>query len=80
MAADFATVLGLKGVPRADQPAMLEALGLDAAEGAAAGAADASGFQALQERGSDVAAKVNADLNQMRQRVDVFRKTYTTRF
>ena len=80
VAADFATVLGLKGVPRADQPAMLEALGLDAAEGAAAGAADASGFQALQERGSDVAAKVNADLNQMRQRVDVFRKTYTTRF
>ncbi|EJK76272.1 hypothetical protein THAOC_01975, partial [Thalassiosira oceanica] len=65
------------------QPAMLEALGLDAAGGAAAaaaGAADASGFQALQERGSDVAAKVNADLNQMRQRVDVFRKTYTTRF
>ena len=84
VAADLSTVLGLKGVPRAEHPAMLEALGLDAAEGAAAaaaaGAVDASGFQALQERGSDVAAKVNADLNQMRQRVDVFRKTYTTRF
>jgi hypothetical protein len=33
-------------------------------------------IQALQERGSDVAAKVNADLNQMRQRVDDFRKAF----
>jgi hypothetical protein len=30
----------------------------------------------LQDRGSDVAAKVNADLNQMRQRVDDFRKAF----
>ena len=33
-------------------------------------------IQALQDRGFAVAAKVNADLNQMRQRVDDFRKVF----
>jgi len=32
--------------------------------------------QQLQDQGSNVAAKVNSDLNQMRQKVDDFRKTW----
>ena len=68
----------LKEVPRRDHAAMLETLGIKAGEGG--GGADSStmtvNIQALQERGLDMAAKVNADLNQMRQRVDDFRKAF----
>ena len=68
----------LKEVPRTDHAAMLETLGIKAGEGG--GRADSStmtvNIQALQERGLDMAAKVNADLNQMRQRVDNFRKVF----
>ena len=57
---------------------MLETLGAEAGE--RGGGADSStmtaNIQALQERGTDVAAKVNADLNQMRQWVDDFRKAF----
>jgi hypothetical protein len=78
MASDFAMIMTLKGIPRTDHAAMLEILGVEAGEGG--GGADSStmtaNIQALQERGSDVAAKVNADLNQMRQRVDDFRKAF----
>ncbi|KAL7553784.1 hypothetical protein ACHAWF_017115 [Thalassiosira exigua] len=84
MAGDFTTILNLKGIPRAEHGSLLEALGVEAGEagaGAGVGAGDPSGsvtakMQELQERGSDVAAKVNADLNQMRQRVDDFRKAF----
>jgi len=81
MAHDFATIATLKGIPRTEHAAMLETLGVDAREGGGVGGVTDSStmtanIQALQERGSDVAAKVNADLNQMRQRVDDFRKAF----
>jgi hypothetical protein len=57
---------------------MLETLGVEVGEGGVGSESSAMtvNIQALQERGSDVAAKVNADLNQMRQRVDDFRKAF----
>ena len=68
----------LKEISRTDHAAMLETLGVKAGKGG--GGADLStmtaNIQALQERGLDTAAKVNADLNQMRQRVDNFRKVF----
>ncbi|KAL9187955.1 hypothetical protein ACHAXT_006333 [Thalassiosira profunda] len=75
MASDFTTVMTLKGIPRTEHAAMLESLGVEAAEASAAAGADST-IQALQDRGSDVAAKVNADLNVMRQRVDDFRRAF----
>ena len=77
MATDFQTIMNLKGIPRNDHASMLESLGVEAVEGRAG--ADSSmtvNIQALQEKGSDVAAKVNADLDQMRQRVDRFRNAF----
>eukprot|EP00986_Skeletonema_menzelii_P009232 scaffold4151_cov137-Skeletonema_menzelii.AAC.4 len=77
MASDFQTIATLKGIPRNDHAAMLESLGVEAVEGRVG--ADSSmtvNIQALQEKGSDVAAKVNADLDQMRQRVDRFRNAF----
>lgn len=77
MASDFQTIMNLKGIPRNDHASMLETLGVEAVEGR--GGADSSmtvNIQALQEKGSDVAAKVNADLDQMRQRVDRFRNAF----
>jgi len=81
MAFDFTTIMTLKGIPRTEHASMLETLGVEAGEGGVViGGADSStmtaNIQALQERGSDVAAKVNADLSQMRQRVDDFRKAF----
>jgi len=79
MAHDFTTILMLKGIPRAEHASMLEILGVEAGEMAGGVGADSTmtaNIQALQEKGSDVAAKVNADLNQMRQRVDDFRKAF----
>jgi hypothetical protein len=76
MASDFAMIMTLKGIPRTDHAAMLETLGVDAVEGGTDTSAMTVNIQALQDRGSDVAAKVNADLNQMRQRVDDFRKAF----
>ena len=77
MASDFQTIMILKGIPRNDHASMLESLGVEAVEGRVG--ADSSmtvNIQALQEKGSDVAAKVNADLDQMRQRVDRFRNAF----
>jgi len=77
MASDFQTIMNLKGIPRNDHASMLESLGVEAVDGR--GGADSSmtvNIQALQEKGSDVAAKVNADLDQMRQRVDRFRNAF----
>ena len=79
MASDFQIIMTLKGIPRIEQSTMLESLGLDGGEGAVGAEGSSSmtaNIQALQERGSDVAAKVNADLSQMRQRVDDFRKAF----
>ncbi len=78
MASDFAMIMTLNGIPRTDHAAMLETLGAEAGEGG--GGADSStmtaNIQPMHEHGTDVAAKVNADLNQMRQRVDDFRKAF----
>ena len=77
MAADFQTIMTLKGIPRNEQPALLENLGLEGGDGAVDGSSTmTANMQALQEKGSDVAAKVNADLSQMRARVDDFRKAF----
>lgn len=76
---DFVLVLNLKGYNRSQQAGMLEKFGLDSAEalkGATAGVTSASivqeRLQGLQDQGSTVAR----DLYQMRQKVDVFRKTF----
>lgn len=78
MASDFTMITALKGIPRTENAAMLETLGVYIGEGAVGAESSTMtvNIQALQERGSDVAAKVNADLNQMRQRVDDFRKAF----
>lgn len=78
MASDFLTIVNLKGIRVSEQPALLESLGLGGAEGGVGGEGTSMtvNIQALQERGSDVAAKVNADLSQMRQRVEDFRKGF----
>ena len=74
---DFTMIMLLKGIPRIEHPAMLESLGVDAVElGAQTDSAMTANIQAMQDRGADVAAKVNADLNQMRQKVDDFRKAF----
>lgn len=83
--ADFQTVLALKGLKRNEQATMLEKFGVDpvsALKGATVGVTSATivseHVQLLQDQGSTVAAKVNSDLNQMRQKVDDFRKTFRT--
>ena len=84
-ALDLQTVMSLKGMKRTDQAVILEKFGLDpvtALKGAHVGVTSATivteRVQALQDRlgGSDVAAKVNSDLTQMRQKVDDFRKSF----
>lgn len=72
MATDFIIIMTLKGIPRQEHSTLLETLGVEAGETSN----NDSAMTSLQERGSDVAAKVNADLNQMRQRVDDFRKAF----
>jgi hypothetical protein len=77
MATDFTIIMLLKGIPRIEHPAMLESLGVDAGElGTQTDSAMTANILAMQDRGADVAAKVNADLNQMRQKVDDFRKAF----
>lgn len=78
MASDFTMITTLKGIARAENATMLETLGVEVGEGGVGAESSTMtvNIQALQERGSDVAAKVNADLNQMRQRVDDFRKAF----
>jgi hypothetical protein len=82
-ALDLQTVMTLKGMNRPAQAAMLEKFGMDpvtAMKGAAAGVSGSTivneRVQALQGKSSDVAAKVNSDLNQMRQKVDDFRRSF----
>ena len=80
---DMQVVMNLKGMKRTEQASMLEKFGYDPAaalKGATAGVTSAAivseRVQQLQDQGSNVAAKVNSDLNQMRQKVDDFRKTW----
>lgn len=82
-ALDLQTVMTLKGFKRTEQAAMLEKFGVDpvtALKGATAGVSGATivneRVEALQSKSSDVAAKVNSDLNQMRQKVDEFRRSF----
>jgi len=81
-ALDLQSIMNLKGMKRNEQAAMLEKFGVDpvtAYKGAAAGATSGSmtdNIQALQDRSSDVAAKVNSDLIQMKQKVEDFRKAF----
>jgi vacuolar protein sorting-associated protein 53 len=81
--ADFVVVMNLKGMKRPEQAAMLEKFGFDSAsalKGATAGVTSAAlvseRVQQLQDQGSTVVSKVNSDLNQMRQKVDDFRRTF----
>ena len=77
MASDFTMIMTIKGIPRTEHPVMLESLGVDAGEvGTQTDSAMTANIQAMQDRGADVAAKVNADLSQMRQKVDDFRKAF----
>lgn len=80
--ADFVIVMNLKGMKRPEQATMLEKFGYDPAaalKGATAGVTStalvAERVQQLQDQGSTVVNKVNSDLNQMRQKVDDFRKS-----
>jgi hypothetical protein len=82
-ALDLQQVMTLKGMKRTDQAAMLEKFGVDpqtALKGATMGvtgeAIVTERVKALQERSSDVAAKVNSDLTQMRQKVEDFRRGF----
>ena len=79
---DLQIIMNLKGMKRNEQASMLEKFGVDpvtAYKGAAAGSSAGmmtENFQVLQDRSSDVAAKVNNDLIQMKQKVDDFRKAF----
>ena len=80
---DLQVIMNLKGMKRNEQIGYLEKFGVDpvsAVKGVTAGLTGAtivSGrLQGLQDQGSTVAAKVNSDLSQMRQKVDDFRKSF----
>lgn len=82
-ATDLTVVMSLKGMKRNEQASMLEKLGFDpvqAMKGATAGVTSATivseHVQLLQDQGQTVAAKVNSDLTQMRQKVEEFRNTF----
>lgn len=80
---DLQQVMGLKGLKRTEQAVLLEKFGVGNGNGlkeATAGISSATivseRVQALQDQGSNVASKVNSDLNSMRQKVDDFRKAF----
>ena len=78
-ASNLQTVMSLKGMKRADQAAMLEKFGLDPAMARKGAAVNVTSATIVSERLQAVqgqAAKVNSDLNQMRQKVDEFRKAF----
>ena len=83
-ASDFQSVMVLKGMKRTEQQTYLEKVGLDkntgSGVGAVVGASATNVSNAVTElwkgKGTDVADKVNSDLNQMRQKVDDFRKQF----
>lgn len=80
---DLQIIMNLKGIKRNEQVSMLEKLGVDpvnALKSVTSGLTSATivseRVQALQDQGSTVAAKMNSDLSQMRQKVDDFRKSF----
>jgi len=80
---DLQIVMNLKGMNRNEQVVMLEKFGVDPVSAMKTVTAGLTGativsehVQALQDQGSTVAAKVNSDLSQMRQKVDDFRKSF----
>lgn len=82
-ALDFQVVMSLKGMKRPEQAQMLEKFGLDpekAMKGATSSVSSASivseRVQSLQDQGSNVAAKVGAEMNTMRQKVDDLRRAF----
>lgn len=78
-ALDLQTVMSLKGMKRADQAFMLEKFGLDPATARKGATMNITSATIVSERLQAVqgqAAKVNSDLNQMRQKVDEFRKAF----
>lgn len=75
-AADLQTVMTLKGMKRNDQAAMLEKFGVDPIVAMKSTANINDNLQSLQDRSSDVAAKVNNDLIQMREKVERFRGAF----
>jgi len=75
-ASDLQTVMTLKGMKRNDQAAMLEKFGVDPIVAMKSTANINDNLQSLQDRSSDVAAKVNNDLIQMREKVERFRGAF----
>lgn len=82
-ALDLQLVTTLKGMKRTEQAAILEKFGVDPAIALRASTAGVSGasivkerFEGLQDRSSDVAAKVNSNLSQMRQKGLDFRTSF----
>jgi len=74
-AMDLQVVMNLKGMKRSEQNGIFEKLGVNPATLKSSNIMSEQ-MQALQEKVPDVAAKVNSDLNQMRQKVDDFRKAF----
>lgn len=78
-ASDLQTVMSLKGMKRSDQAAMLEKFGLDPATARKGATVNVTSATIVSERLQAVqghATKMNTDLNQMRQKVDEFRKAF----
>lgn len=78
-AMDLQTVMSLKGMKRSDQAAMLEKFGLDPATARKGATMNVTSATIVSERLQAVqghANKMNTDLNQMRQKVDEFRKAF----
>lgn len=78
-AMDLQTIMNLKGIKRNDQATLFEKFGVDPThvmKGAPLALNDMQKVQALKDQSSDVAAKVNNDLVQMRQKVEEFRKAF----
>jgi len=78
-AMDLQTIMNLKGIKRNEQATLFEKFGVDPSQvmkGAPLALNDMQKVQALKDQSSDVAAKVNNDLVQMRQKVEEFRKAF----
>jgi hypothetical protein len=76
-ATDLQTVMTLKGMKRNDQASMLEKFGVDPVVAMRSTANITDNLQqSLQDKSSDVAAKVNNDLIQMREKVERFRGAF----
>ena len=71
-ASDITTTMNLKGMKRTEQQVILDNLGF-APPASTVGSEMSGKIQLLNERGMDVAAKVNSDL---RQKVDEFRMSF----